>query len=209
MPEARKRTVHFFEPVRTQPDGTEIELTVGFWSQFRSRIEALSSDDQFLTIRGIQYRGAARHCVASSADFLYLGKTRDPIDHPENAVGDDDEQPLVLEDGGRLVEPCYLYDAQAGTNVVATLRSSAGPSISAVEDWLTRIIKHEIGEDSIKLRPVVRHDQMERLDEAQNIARFSVKFDKDQNPEANSDGQVVNAVSNAYEGLGQGATMTF
>ncbi|MCW2092659.1 UNVERIFIED_ORG: hypothetical protein M2328_005939 [Rhodococcus erythropolis] len=209
MADAKKRTVHFFEPVRAQPDGTEIELQNDFWSRFRAEIKGLDTDEQFVTIRGVQYRGAARHCVTNLSDYLYLGKTRDTIDHPESSVGDDDEQPLILEDGGRLVEPCYLYCVEEPKNVVASLRSSGGPSITAVEEWLTKILKKNLGNDAIKLRPIVRHDQLDRLEQAQNVARFSIKLEKDKHPQGANDGAIASAVSGAYESLGQGATMTY
>ncbi|WP_280300842.1 DUF6731 family protein [Nocardia neocaledoniensis] len=208
MANAKKRTVHFYEPVRVMPDDTEIELQPGFWKEFYTTISAFDSDEQFTMIRGVQYRGAARHSAASSADYLYLGKTRDTIDYPESSVGDDDEQPLTLEDGGRLVEPCYLFCVREPNNVVATMRASGGATISAVEAWITKVLKSDLGSDSIKLKPVVRSDQMERLEQAKSVAKFSIKLDKDRHP-AGSDGVIAQAMKNAYESLGNGATLTF
>ncbi|MBF6158973.1 hypothetical protein IU421_04920 [Nocardia cyriacigeorgica] len=204
----KKRTVHFFDPVRVMPDGTEVELQTGFWKELHSKVSALESDEQFTTIRGIQYRGAARHCLFTSVDYLYLGKTRETIDYPDSSVGDDDEQPLVLEDGGRLVEPCYLYCVRKPYNAVATLRASGGATISAVETWITRVLRDDLGSDAIELRPVVRNDQMERLAQAESVAKFSVKLDKDRHP-ADSNGTISGAIKDAYESLGTGATMTF
>lgn len=213
MSTPKKRTVRFFRPVRQQPDGSIIELAAGFWEGFRAKLDELDSDAQFVAIRGVQYRGAARKSPLSSTKYLYLGKTRESSDYPESSVGDDDEQPLILEDGGRLVEPCYIYVLNRTSNTIATLRSSGGPSLSAVADWITRFYKSVLGDDTIELEPIVRHDQMERLQEAQNIASFSVKIEKDQHlsgaPQDSPEGVMAGALRESYESLGGGATMDY
>lgn len=204
----KRRRVHFFEPYRCRPNDDEVELQAGFWSNFHNKIGGTAAPDQFVQIRGNEYRGAARHCTETGVDYLYLGRKRDAVDFPESSTGEDDEQPLILDDGERLMEPCYLHTVDDVQNIVATLRSSGGSSISAVETWLSRTLREKLGNDTIKLRPIVRHDQMERLNNAQNIAKFSIKMDKHQTS-TSGDGEIADAMQQAFDSLEGGATMTF
>lgn len=204
----KRRRVHFFQPYRCKPNDDEIELAAQFWSNFHRKIGGTAAPDQFVEIRGTEYRGAARHCAETGVDYLYLGRKRDAVDFPERSTGDDDEQPLILDDGERLMEPCYLHTVDDTQNIVATLRSSGGSSISAVETWLSRALRDKLGSDRIKLRPIVRHDQMDRLNNAQNITKFSIKMDKHQ-VSTSSDGDIAGAMQQAYDSLEGGATMTF
>jgi hypothetical protein len=204
----KHRRVHFFQPYRCRPNDDEIELQAGFWPSFHKKIGGTAAPDQFVEIRGTEYRGAARHCAETGADYLYLGRKRDAVDFPESSTGDDDEQPLILDDGERLMEPCYLHTVDNTENIVATLRSSGGSTISAVETWLSRTLHDKLGNDKIKLRPIVRYDQMDRLNRAQNIAKFSIKLDKHQTA-ASGNGGIAGAMQQAYSSLEGGATMAF
>lgn len=71
---AKKRTVRFFMPFRMQPDGTAVELNLNFWPIFRNKLAPLTASEQFVTLRGVEYRGDARHEPAASTDYFYLGK---------------------------------------------------------------------------------------------------------------------------------------
>lgn len=206
----KKRTVRFFVPKRIQPNGISIPLEPNFWAGFRDKVKALPAAEQFVEIRDISYRGAARREPSNAADYLYLGKTRDKADLPESSVGESDETPLVLQEGERLVEPCYIYIVKPISNRVATLRSSGGPSVSAVGEWVTGFYKTQLGADKIVLEPVMRADQMERLNEASNIASFSVTIEKNQNLSDASAGSVItDAVKNSYEKLERGAKIDY
>lgn len=206
----KKRTVRFFVPKRIQPNGTSIPLQPDFWDGLRKKVKALPSAEQFVQIRDVSYRGAARREPTNGADYLYLGKTREHSDLPERSLGDADETPLVLQDGERLVEPCYIYVVKPRTNRIATLRSSGGPSVSAVGEWITGFYKGQLGPDKIVLEPVMREDQMERLNDALNIASFSVTIEKHQSLEDVSAGSVItDAVKNSYETLERGARVDY
>lgn len=206
----KKRTVRFFVPKRVQPDGTSIQLQPNFWKGFRKKVEALPAAEQFVNIRDIDYRGAARHEQSNSADYLYLGKTRDKADLPERSVGEGDETPLILREGERLVEPCYIYVVKPQSNRIATLRSSGGPSVSAVGEWITGFYQNELGIDRIVLEPVMREDQMDRLNEALNVASFSVTIEKHQNlGDVPAESAVTQAVKNSYETLDRGARVDY
>jgi hypothetical protein len=80
---AKKRTVRFFVPFRRQPGGTTIPLSPNFWTLFRNKLTPLTYAAQFQTIRGVEYRGGARHERTAGADYFFLGKTRDQNDFPE------------------------------------------------------------------------------------------------------------------------------
>ncbi len=206
----KDRVVRFYVPKRVQPDGTSSPLPPHFWDGFRGRVSVLSAADEFVEIRNIGYRGAARRELTTMADYLYLGKTRDPADLPERSEGENDETPLMLRDGERLVEPCYLYVVKPVSNRVATLRSSGGPSISAIGDWITGFYKDQLGHDKIVLEPVMREDQLERLDNAVNVTRFSVTIEKEENLGHAGTGSVItDAVKNSYESLERGARVDY
>lgn len=206
MSQVKKRTVHIFEPYRERPDGSPSDLPNKFWEGFRGIVSKLDAKNQFVTIRGTEYRGAARHCSESMVDYLYLGKSRDRADWPESSVGEDDEQPLSLDHDGRLVEPCYLLPID-GTELVALLRSTAGPHVSAVEDWMTILLKQKLHNDTIKLRPYLRTDDMERLESAVGVARMNIKIDKNSSVSKENEGRIVGPVHDIYGGLGGNATV--
>ncbi|MFA4083038.1 hypothetical protein ONA92_15180 [Mycobacteroides salmoniphilum] len=203
---AKKRIVRFFEPYRRQPDATTVQLDQNFWADFRDKLTPLSYDDQLLTIRGFEYRGAARHELSTASDYFYLCKTREQVDFPESSIGDADEAPLTLQEGARLVEPCYFVVAEPPNNTIALIRSSAGPSVSAVGDWVTRHYQGPLGHDVIELQPKLRGDQSTRFNDAVNITRFEVAIERHHNlGEVTADTQLGAALRGSYEGLERGA----
>lgn len=206
----KNRVVRFYVPKRVQPDGTSSPLPPNFWDGFRARVDALSAADEFVEIRTVEYRGAARHEPATISDYLYLGKTRDPADLPERSEGENDETPLMLRDGERLVEPCYIYVVKPISNRVATLRSSGGPSVSAIGEWITGFYVDQLGPDKIVLEPLMRDDQLDRLNSAINVVRFSVTIEKEENIGEMSAGSVItDAVKNSYETLERSARVDY
>jgi hypothetical protein len=203
---AKKRTVRFFVPYRRKPDGTTAPLNPNFWTLFRNKLTPLTNANQFLTIRGLEYRGATRHETTAAADYFYLGKTRDQVDFPESSVGEADEAPLALQEGARLVEPCYFVVAEESDNTIALLRSSAGPSVSAVGDWITRFFEDSLGNDVIELQPKLRGDQSTRFNDAVNVTKFEVAIERHHNlGEVTADTRLGAALQESYEGLDRGA----
>jgi hypothetical protein len=210
MSKPKSRRVHIMKPMAETPDETLTALEPGFWSVFHNKISGLEARAQFHEFLGLQYRGAARHCTGTSVDYMYLGKNRAKSDWPERGSGDDDEFPLVLEEADRLVEPCYLYDLGRDTNTVAVLRSSGGPSISAVESWMTRTFKHQLGNKKLRLQPVTREDQMERLENALAVSKFEVSLmASKQIPEDVGNMGIELALHQAYLDAGHSATIDF
>lgn len=202
---AKTRTVRFFEPYRRQPDGTSIQLAPEFWALLRGKVSQLPHAEQFVDIRGIEYRGDARHESSLNADYFYLGKTRDQVDFPESSVGDADEAPLTLQEGARLVEPCYLMVAESQSNTIALVRTSAGPSVSAVGEWITRFFNEELGNDSIELQPKLRGDQQQRFNDAVDITAFEISIERHHNlGDVHADTQLGAALRQSYEGLERG-----
>lgn len=212
MSGGRNRTVRFYSITRVQPDDTSIVMQPGFWTDVKSKLDALTAAAQFTFIKGNEYRGTSRHCSETASDYFYLGRVRDRIDFPESSTGDDDEEPLILNEDGRLVEPCYMYVADNEENEVAILRSSGGPRPETVDKWLTAMFRSVLGNDVLKLTPVLRRGQMERLNAATNVKKFTVKVDKHQPINSTPvDGQsrITGALDEVYDDLEGQASMSF
>jgi hypothetical protein len=134
---------------------------------------------------------------------LYIGRRRDPADWPDHAKDGADELPLSID--GELVEPMYLLP-MAGTNYVATLRTSAGPQPSSSAAWISAIIKPADGM-SFCLRPVVRRDALNRLMSADQVSSVEVKIDEFSDV-PDSDGTFAAALREMQAAGGTNATIT-
>ncbi|YCU58699.1 hypothetical protein ACRYGV_05715 [Mycobacteroides abscessus] len=116
---------------------------------------------------------------------------------------------MTLQEGARLVEPCYFVVAEDGDNTIALLRTSAGPSVSAVGDWITSHFQAQLGNDVIELQPKLRDDQTTRFNDAVNITKFEVVIERHHNlAEVVADTELGSALQQSYEGLERGAQIT-
>lgn len=176
---AKQRTVYFFEPVVINQDEKPVTISPNFWEQVRDTIKELSDEQLRAEIYGRKIFGTVRHERRASRDYIYVGRMRPGADWPDVADRDGAIDTLASTGFNRsLVEPAYLVDV-SGTNYVAFVRSSAGPSTSAIVTWLNLVLGFETEGTRLELRPYVRKDQLERLKQAQDATKLHLKIDPD------------------------------
>lgn len=176
---AKERLVYFFEPVMLNQADVIQPLENGFWEHVHSLLSKMPEEDLRAEILGRKILGAARREKRLAQDYIYVGRMRPGADWPD--VADNDGEIETLASTGfnlSLVEPAYLVSV-GGTNYVAFVRSSAGPSTSAITTWLNLMLGLETTEHRLELRPYVRRDQLERLREAQGATKLHLKIDPD------------------------------
>lgn len=173
----KERTVYFFEPIVLDQADNVQPLEQGFWQWVQERVEGLPEVRRRADIFGRRHVGAARQETSPALDYLYVGRLRPGADWPD--VSDNAGAIASLAStgfDGSLLEPAYLLNV-SGTNYVALLRSSAGPSTTAIVAWLNQVCGFSHEGNRLELRPYVRRDQLERLGRAQAAAKIHLKID--------------------------------
>lgn len=173
----KERTVYFFEPIVLDQADNVQPIEDGFWDWVQERVGALSEVARRANIFGRGHVGAARQEVAPALDYIYVGRLRPGADWPD-VSNDAGEIASLASTGfaGSLLEPAYLLGV-GGTNYVAILRSSAGPSTTSIVRWLNQVCGFNEQGNRLELRPYVRQDQLERLGRAQAAAKIHLKID--------------------------------
>lgn len=182
----RKRRIYFFEPVEI--DSKENVTTFGkdYWPALHTHVVGFAKDDNGVNkdrlrmeYLGNKYSGSARSEKSPAEDFFYIGKARPGSDWPDMEDAQSQTAPLQLADPkANLVEPAYLLPV-SGTQYVAALRTSGGPSWSAIENWLGAVSGRVDQSNRFELRPYVRMDQLERLRDSLGVSKLNLKVDAD------------------------------
>lgn len=189
----RERTVYFFSLAEVNVETEELttwssEALDALWEH----IAELDLQDRRVELRNRDYEGELRVVKDPAVDVLYIGKLRPGSDWPDvrrrssgnAALGDD-------EDIEALIEPAYVVRVW-NTDYVAVLRTSGGPTTTAVADWLSSAAG--LGDETgFQLRPYVREDQLERLQHAQGASRLHLKVDRDVLDDAQPKSQIGRA----------------
>lgn len=169
------RTIHLYE-VKQRGAGQEVvEIAPGFWERAHSRLNALTLEHRRLIYRGRKYSGRAGSHQNSGRDYIYISKARPGADWPDTESELGDTNRLTLPDDQSLVEPLYLLPLE-GTNVVAALRTSGGPTPQALEAWLEMLYKDELEDDVLSIIPVLSRDQRERFASATGATKVHLKL---------------------------------
>lgn len=173
----KERTVYFFEPVVLNQSGEGQPIEAGFWDWVHDHVASLDEVDRRAEFRGRRHLGSARQERSPSFKYIYIGRLRPGADWPD-VSGDDGEIASLASTGfsGALLEPAYLLGV-GGTNYVAVLRSSAGPSTSSIAQWLNQVCGFNGSDTRLELRAYARRDQLERLGRAQGAAKVHLKVD--------------------------------
>lgn len=149
----------------------------GFWGDLAGHLQQCSDEDRRTLYRSNVLYGEYRHDPASSIGYTYLGKSRPQVDWPDiqNALGAIGSLTSVPDVRG-LLEPVYIAPVN-GTNRAAFLRTSGGPTWSAIDVWLNDVTGREKDEPQLHLRPVLREGALERLQSALGVSKLHVKLD--------------------------------
>lgn len=207
----RKRRIYFFEPIEFDQHDRPTSYTQSFWTNFHSHVKDLGNPadpEKNKRLRmeylGRKYSGAARLEIAPAENYFYIAKARPGSDWPDVETADSQTTQLALADpSSRLVEPAYLLPV-SGTPYVAALRTSGGPSWSAIENWISSVSGLATQDKRIELAPYVREDQLERLRAANGVSKLHLKVEPDAAGLGSIDGELAKALETVQH-LGAGA----
>ncbi|MCU1584344.1 MAG: phage-related major capsid protein [Microbacteriaceae bacterium] len=125
---------------------------------------------------GREIEGEARIEISPAAKYFYLDRRRPGQDWPD-ARGIDGAFGSLASKGvvQSLHEPAYLLNV-SGSNYIAIVRSSAGPSTSAIARWLNIVFGFSGHEERLELRAASRTDQIARLAQAQSASKVHLRI---------------------------------
>lgn len=207
----RKRRIYFFEPVEIDSQEVVTTFDKDFWPALHAHVVGLAKDESGVNgnrlrmeYLGNKYSGSARSEKSPAEDFFYIGKARPGSDWPDMEDAESQTSPLQLADPtANLVEPAYLLPV-TGTQYVAALRTSSGPSWSAIENWIGAVSGRADQSNRFELRPYVRKDQLERLRDSLGISKLHLKVDADASADLQDvSGELATAIRKVQE-LGAG-----
>jgi hypothetical protein len=172
----KARAVHFFSAVEVMHDGSVTPFGTEWWPDLLDALADKSEADLRVSYRGRKYEGHIQQEINPYIKYLYLGKLRPGADWPD-IVDAEGEAGQLAQTGIRgLVEPLYLLPI-AGTNYIAVLRTSAGPTWEALTHWLGVTAGFFDSDSTIELQPYARHNQLQRLADAVGASKIHLKFD--------------------------------
>ncbi|MCU0115472.1 MULTISPECIES: hypothetical protein [Curtobacterium] len=174
----KQRTIYFFSADEVDQNDQHTEYEAGWWSDLFDSIEGLPEEDRRLTHRQRRYEGEILQERSPHVRYLYLGKLRPGADWPDVTDRSGRRGPLADTGIDGLWEPAYIVEVPR-TRYVAVLRSSGGPTFSAIEAWLSHVGNFDYNDTRLVLRPYVRSGQMEKLQSAWGASRVHLKVDSE------------------------------
>lgn len=207
MPSGKQRTIRFFKPVVIDQDDVALAVPGSFWADLHDHIAQLPEDERRAVVRGRKIEGDATSTASPSVKFLYIAKLRPGADWPD-IRGVDGTHATLASTGavGALLEPAYLR-AIGNTSYCAILRTSGGPTISAIERWLNQVGNFIDSGDTLTLLPYVRTDQVARLASAQGATRIRLHVEPDAMLDAQPTSQIAAALAEAQRAAGGGVAV--
>lgn len=177
MPRTKEKTVYFFEPVILDQHNQVVELQEGFWDALHEHVSGLPEELRRSEFFGRKVEGEARNESSPEADYFYVARLRPGSDWPDATTADGLFGSLASTGAIRsLHEPAHMLNVR-GTPYVAIMRSSGGPSVTVLAQWLSMVAGFNTGDERLELRPYVRRDQLERLGRAQGASKLHIKVD--------------------------------
>lgn len=203
------RTVYFYEIAQLESDGIQTKnLETGFWPKFHEKTAKLDDESRRLVYYGRKMFGEARNSKSPVADYFYVGKARKGADWPDfsNADGTVSSLPINNDGNVALIEPAYLLPID-GTNYIAMIRTSGGPSVQAIQEWINSVMGMISRPETLILRAYVRRDDLARLKRAQGGARVHMKVDANKFDEVAPRGAMASAMKSVQRSMHGGASV--
>lgn len=133
----KQTKIRFFTTVIKNDDGLSAPVDNGFWQEVLDYIGKLDVAERVLPIGQVRYEVGVKYREEIHDRVLYIGKRRALSDSPMKSDENLDESELEIEDGFRIVEPCYLHPVgNSERGIVSYYKSSNGPHWSAVAKLL-------------------------------------------------------------------------
>lgn len=123
------------------------------------------------------------------------------LTYPDMMKGETFE-PLDLGES-TLVEPAYICPVPR-SEYIAVLRTSGGPTWSAIEQWITLAYGKHFDNERIELEPYSRGDQHLRLQRAIGVSKLDLKLEPGEESITEHEGQIARAMQ-GLQVLGQGS----
>lgn len=195
--------MYFFEPVVLDQNDQAHPIGDDFWDDLHQHVEGLSERDRTISFFGRDIAGDARTNLSPSVRYFYLDRERPGQDWPD-ARGNDGVLGTLASRGDvrSLHEPAYLLGV-SGTRYVAFVRTSGGPSTSAIERWLNLVMGFEETDDRVELRAYTRTDALERFARATAATKVRLAVEPNSLSEDDLTGELGQAITHAQQ-VGRG-----
>lgn len=231
----KTRRVVFYQGIETDQDKRATPWSEQRWKrlfeEIRAAEEAEKEEDSGETqpenqprqlwneFNGRSYHCSVRTCKSPDVDYLYLCKLRPHIDWPDVLDFHGTVESLVAKAAQmgitNILEPCYILPV-SGTNYIAVMRSSGGPSPKAISDWIDSFIDDVKSDEVFEVVPVFTKDALKRLSTAQGARRLSFAFRQapvESHDDKKTESHVEKAVSElskiATQEMSIGVTLSF
>lgn len=203
-PSGRRRRIYFYEPVILDQENNLQPIEGDFWGDLHAHVMSLDANERSFTFFGRPITGEARQSLSPPVDYFYLDRERPGQDWPDARGNDGHLDTLHSQQVvSSLHEPAYVLPV-SGTSYIAFVRTSAGPSTSAVETWLNLVMGFEELDTRIELRAFARTDAMARLARATSATRVHVVIEPDAMTDVDMNGDLGQALAMAQRS-GNGA----
>lgn len=175
MPTGKERTVYFFNGAVVNQDDTAENWGSDSWENF---IQLMHQQGTFqFTYNGLIYIAEAG-VTSNHTQYLYVGKQRNQSDWPYGQTGSSGIVPIsqASPDLSGVYEYAYLVHMR-NTDRIAVLKSSGGPSPSAIARFISDKLRLFETGLRFEIRPILRSNQIQKLNDAEGATRISLKLE--------------------------------
>lgn len=193
------KVVRFYEPVVLDQKDQRQPISGSFWRDLSNSLSVLPVQDRQHEYVGVNYYGEARVGVSPALAYLYVGRLRDPSDHPDTfdpLQGITGVLPAPGR-GGRLSEPTYLLPFGASNHVAVMNPSIGGTRIRALEAWTSAMCGLLPTGNRVEFAPIVDQRVLDKVRDAEGATRLYVRIEPDAQVPAEGGGRVAEAIRQA------------
>lgn len=203
MSRFKKTKIRFFVTRIKNDNGPSASVNTDFWDDVMDYIQTLDVSQRILNVGSTSYEVGVRYRAEIHDRVVYIGKRRPLSDSPMISDENLDETELEVEDGSRIVEPCYLHRVQNSQfGVVSYYKSSSGPHWSAVEKLLNKLAVSRGGHEAYELHALTKDDPSKILDDAIGAKSLEFKVERLGTDPVDGDDPVTRAAEKIYEEFG-------
>ncbi|MBT1666644.1 hypothetical protein [Curtobacterium flaccumfaciens] len=206
MAEHHKK-VRFYDAILVLEDGKEVPVPSSFWTDLVDKLPTWTPKGRQFPVHGVKYFGDGQRPVGFLPHIVVdrVRSNSEQLNRMNQVTGT--KKPLDLGDpNDRVSEPTYIVPFGAHGRI-ATMSPAMRPTrIETIAQWLTGICGMATKGHSLRFRPVVNPDTIERLLGADGALALDVSIDADTAlPEGG--GIVADALRQAQAGALDGATV--
>lgn len=163
----KKKRVLFFSSCEIDENGQAHQWTSDAWKKLFNIIQRNSQEENCVTFRGRKYI-AIPHTSKSGEAYFKVTVARYKTDWPDVETKDHVAPLSVKEYACVFPVEAYPY--------IAVFKSSAGPSVGALDALINSVLGTALTEGEFELQPVLRRNAKERLEQSVGVSRITVRY---------------------------------